>query len=119
MRDWARGPSRLSTAATTPSTTAIAPTREVNGPTMSTLVTITCRAKAEAGESQGSVEQDDVTALCRSDPRALDRVRLVAPVVEHDEHVVPSHVDQLLRRRAAFGVHEADARPQEVDCAAR
>jgi hypothetical protein len=41
----------------TASTTAIAPTRESNGPTVSTLVTSTWRAKADAGDSQGSVNR--------------------------------------------------------------
>jgi hypothetical protein len=35
----------------------MAPTSESNGPTVSTLVTSTWRAKAEAGESQGSVNR--------------------------------------------------------------
>src|SRR5260370_14481100 len=54
-----------------PSTTAIAPTSESNGPTMSTLVTITCRANAEAGdrdersEEHTSELQSHLNLVCR------------------------------------------------------
>src|SRR5581483_11076214 len=61
MRDSARGPRRRSTATTTASRTAVAPTSESNGPTVSTLVTMTCRALAEAGESHGSVKRTTLT----------------------------------------------------------
>ena len=73
MREWARGPRRLNTAATTASTTAIAPTSESKGPTVSTLVTITWRAPADAGESHGSVNRMTLQP-CADATRALSMV---------------------------------------------
>ena len=57
MRAWARGPRWLSTAATSASTAAVAPTSESKGPIVSTLVTSTWLAQLEAGDSHGSVKR--------------------------------------------------------------
>ena len=94
---------------------AVAPTSESKGPIVSTLVTSTWRAQLEAGDSQGSVKRTTWQPWCGGDPGALDRVRLVAAVVEHDQDVALPEVDQLLSGRGPVGVDDADVRPEQVE----
>src|SRR6266851_4977093 len=59
-------------------------------------------------------EEDDVHALAGDQPRALDGVGLITPVIEHHEHVDLAHVDELLSGRGPLRIDEGDAGPQKM-----
>src|SRR5207245_694754 len=73
------------------------------------------RAAARVGAEAPHVSRSAVRSL--QSRRGLDRARLVAAVVEDDQHVPLAHIDELLSGDAPLHVDERDARPQQVKLA--
>jgi hypothetical protein len=82
-----------------------------------TPVASTKRAEAAAGDNQGSVTRTTVLPPPRRDLCAVDRVALVAAVVEDHQDVAPAEIHQAVCRVAPLGIDQLDAGSDQVQLA--
>ena len=105
-------PSRSTAPATTTSAIASPPTALSKAVGTSTGQPMTCVACAAIGEFQMSVMRTMIGALRRRARRELQHVALIAPEIEHHQHVAALHVEQVVGPARAAFLYQPHAGPQ-------